>query len=87
MLGTLALSGFFTYEVCRKLDPSLPLVCGRREGGEGRGGEDGRKGEGRGDGRKGEGRGGEDGRKGEGTVWTDLSGFFIYGKMYDTIIH
>ena len=38
MLGTLALSGFFTYEVCRKLDPSLPLVCGRREerGGEGR---------------------------------------------------
>ena len=37
MLGTLALSGFFTYEVCRKLDPTLPLVCGR--GGEGRGGE------------------------------------------------
>lgn len=29
MLGTLALSGFFTYEVCRKLDPTLPLVCGR----------------------------------------------------------
>ena len=37
MLGTLALSGFFTYEVCRKLDPTLPLVSMR--GGEGRGGE------------------------------------------------
>ena len=44
MLGTLALSGFFTYEVCRKLDPTLPLVSMR--GGEGRGGE-GRGGEGR----------------------------------------
>ena len=40
MLGTLALSGFFTYEVCRKLDPTLPLVSSR--GGEGRGGEEGR---------------------------------------------
>ena len=48
MLGTLALSGFFTYEVCRKLDPTLPLVCGRREGGEGRVGGKGRGGEGRG---------------------------------------
>lgn len=38
-LGTLALSGFFTYEVCRKLDPTLPLVCGRE--GEGKGGEEG----------------------------------------------
>ena len=60
MLGTLAFSGFFTYEVCRKLDPTLPLVCGRREGrgGEGRGGK-GRGGKGReGEGREGEGRGG-----------------------------
>ena len=45
MLGTLALSGFFTYEVCRKLDPTLPLVS--RRGGGGRG-EEGRGGEGRG---------------------------------------
>ena len=45
MLGTLALSGFFTYEVCCKLDPTLPLVS--RRGGEGRGGK-GKGGEGRG---------------------------------------
>ena len=54
MLGTLALSGFFTYEVCRKLDPTLPLVCVREgegkggKGGEGRGGEGGEEREGRG---------------------------------------
>jgi 4-hydroxybenzoate polyprenyltransferase len=27
-LGSVALSGFFTYEVCRKLDPTLPLIKG-----------------------------------------------------------
>ena len=62
MLGTLALSGFFTYEVCRKLDPTLPLVCGRR-GGEGRGGE----------GRGGEGRGGE-GRERKEQEWRERMG-------------
>ena len=66
MLGTLALSGFFTYEVCRKLDPTLPLVS--RRGGEGRGGEGVEGREWRGwEGRGGE-RRGEKGRGGEGQV-------------------
>ena len=26
LLGSVAFSGFFTYEVCRKLDPTLPKV-------------------------------------------------------------
>ena len=26
LMGCIALSGFFTYEVCRKLDPTLPKV-------------------------------------------------------------
>ena len=26
LMGSIALSGFFTYEVCRKLDPTLPKV-------------------------------------------------------------
>ena len=26
LLGSIAFSGFFTYEVCRKLDPTLPKV-------------------------------------------------------------
>lgn len=34
-LGTVALSGLFTYEVCRKLDPTLPKVWHKsEEGGE-----------------------------------------------------
>lgn len=28
LLGTVALSGFFTFEVCRKLDPTLPIEKG-----------------------------------------------------------
>ena len=64
MLGTLTRSGFFTYQVCRKLDPSLPLHGMWEEGGDRRGGEggEGRGGEGRGE----EGTGGEEG--GEGTI-------------------
>ena len=27
LLGSIGFSGFFTYEVCRKLDPTLPKVC------------------------------------------------------------
>lgn len=26
LLGSVGFSGFFTYEICRKLDPTLPLV-------------------------------------------------------------
>ena len=26
LLGSIAFSGFFTYEICRKLDPTLPEV-------------------------------------------------------------
>ena len=26
LLGSIAFSGFFTYEICRKLDPTLPRV-------------------------------------------------------------
>jgi len=26
LLGSVAFSGFFTYEICRKLDPTLPFV-------------------------------------------------------------
>lgn len=28
LLGSVAFSGFFTYEICRKLDPTLPLIKG-----------------------------------------------------------